>query len=71
MAGVVAGAEAGFHRMSLKNTRKIVRGGKRSKKGIAKKPTITTFGKRRHGSLRLRVGRAFVAAIFHGVPVTP
>jgi hypothetical protein len=31
MAGVVAGAGAGFHWMSLKNTRKIVRGGKRSK----------------------------------------
>jgi hypothetical protein len=32
MAGVAAGAGAGFHQMSLKNTRKIVRGGKRSKK---------------------------------------
>jgi hypothetical protein len=27
MAGIVAGAGAGFLRMSLKNTRKIVRGG--------------------------------------------
>jgi hypothetical protein len=26
MVGVVAGAGAGFHRMNLKNTRKIVRG---------------------------------------------
>jgi hypothetical protein len=33
MAGAVARAGAGFHRMSLKNTRKIVRGGKRSKRG--------------------------------------
>jgi hypothetical protein len=36
MAGVVSGAGAGFHRMSLKKHEKIVRGGRRSKKSCEK-----------------------------------
>jgi hypothetical protein len=34
MAGVVAGAGAGFHQMSLKKHKKIVRCGKRSERGL-------------------------------------
>jgi hypothetical protein len=54
MAGVVAAAGAGFHRMSLKKHKKIVKGGKRSEKGVAKKPMITASDEHRHGSLRPR-----------------
>jgi hypothetical protein len=34
MAEVLAGAGAGFHRMSLKKHKKIVRGGKRFERGL-------------------------------------
>jgi hypothetical protein len=34
ISGVVARARAGFHRMSLKKHKKIVRGGKRSERGL-------------------------------------
>jgi hypothetical protein len=34
MAGVVAGVGAGFHRMSLKNAKKIIRGENDLKKGV-------------------------------------
>jgi hypothetical protein len=53
MAGVVAGAEAGLHRMSLEGQRRSS-GMKKVLKGAVKKPTVTTSGERRLGSLRLR-----------------
>jgi hypothetical protein len=45
MAGVVAGAEAGFYRMSLKTQRGLSET-KRDIKRAMKKPTITTSGER-------------------------
>jgi hypothetical protein len=45
MAGVVAGAEAGFHRMSLKTQRGSSET-KRDLKRAVKKPTITTSDER-------------------------
>jgi hypothetical protein len=53
MAGVVAGAGAGFHRMSLK-TQGTSSGMKQDLKKVVKKPTITTSDERQHGSLRPR-----------------
>jgi hypothetical protein len=53
MAGVVAGAEAGFHWMSLEAQRRSS-GMKKDLKGAVKKPTITTSRERRRGSLRPR-----------------
>jgi hypothetical protein len=53
MAGVVAGAEAGFHRMSLQTQRRLS-GTKKDLKRAMKKPMITTSGERLRGSLRLR-----------------
>jgi hypothetical protein len=51
MAEVVAGAEVGFHWMSLKNKEDRQKQ-KRDLKRVVKKPTITTSSERRHGSLR-------------------
>jgi hypothetical protein len=51
MAGVVAEAGAGFHRMSLKMQRKLL-GMKQDLNKVVKKPMITTSDERRHGSLQ-------------------
>jgi hypothetical protein len=53
MAGVVAGAGAGFHQMSLKTQRKSS-GMKNDLKEGCEEATITTSDERRHGSLRPR-----------------
>jgi hypothetical protein len=53
MAGVVAGARAGFHWMNLETRR----GSSETKKNLekaVKKSTITTSGERQRGSLRPR-----------------
>jgi hypothetical protein len=67
MAGVVAGAWAGFHRMSLKTQKKIVRVEPRSKRRLRRSrrsPPPTSADTAPFG---LVVGRTPTAAIWHGV----
>jgi hypothetical protein len=65
MAGVVAGAGAGFHWISLETQR----GSSETKRNLeraVKKPTIATSDDRQCGSLRPLAGPTPVAAACHG-----